>query len=381
MRPVRSSSPPVLSRSTTQAVQAPRAEPASEHAPRAEPSLVPSSSDVTAKLGGGLPPALLSRHLDAAARTFQAMLDGPLPSDLSALVDTYSQLGSALAKAEASLLSALDALDPATGGGRAEPADAFVALRERAFDTLRLAGRVFDHLEPAFSRHVHGSSGWPPQPVEVAPDRGDGKPLVNYRNTYKKGRPLDLEERKQQHEKRVDKFLAEGGRFDALEIADAADVARMPHGVRHDYVMTAERNMRMVPRTDESGQPLMDPGHSLLATGGPAFDDKAVLLAGELWCLRDSAGDLEAVFVANNSGHFKPRYEDLPNAEGVLASLGVPPEKVVLFGGPNNLPSMFEEILEKHGMDGVMEKLPPSARSVLDEWHKAGAFSPLSVRF
>jgi hypothetical protein len=345
-----------------------------------EPASAPDTAG-PAQLGGGLPPAQLSRILDESNAVFARLEAAALPSDLGALVDAYAEAGHALARAEASLISTLDALDPRTGEGRAQPAEPFVALKERGFATIRRAGELFAQIEPAFKKLVHGEGGWPPRPVQVSPDRGDGRPLQHYENTFKLAGDLTQEQKLSEYKERVDGFLAEGGELERLDLATPDDVAAMRHRTRYDYVMLADaQSMRMCART---GPDAMDPGHSLLASGGKDFVDEPVLLAGEMWALRDSAGDLEALFVANNSGHFKPEYEDLVNAVPVLAGHGVPPEKVVVFGGPNNLPAMFAEIEEKASgtLKDLASRLPLSPREMLEQMSAPEVKSPLSVRF
>ncbi|MBL8956060.1 MAG: hypothetical protein JNK82_35120, partial [Myxococcaceae bacterium] len=137
---------------------------------------------------------------------------------------------------------------------------------------------------------------------------------------------------------------------------------------RYDYVLENGGPLRMFPNGDDSDSGPAKPGHSLLAVGGAQFRDVLASLAGELWVLKDSRGDLEAVVVANNSGHFKPVFDDLPNVVPALKALGIPEEKIVLFGGPNNLPAMFRELEAKFPdeMAGVSARLPGVASELLD---------------
>lgn len=326
------------------------------------------------RLGGGIAPARLLAEIARAEKVIEAVLGNGRPGDIHGLVDHYSELGHASSRAQAVLLSALDALDPKTGGGVAHPPDAFRSLRAQAMDALRRAGEGFAHLEPAYGELVHGGGGWPNQPVLAEEDRGDGQPLMHYRNTFKKAHTLTHEEQHAEYQQRVDKFLAAGGSFDDIAILDAGHLETLVHRERYDYVMSTTGITRVGTTRGDA-----KPGHSLLAVGGPELDNAPVLLAGEMWALRDSAGDLEVLLVANNSGHFKPSFEDLDNALDVLEQLGVPREKVVLFGGPNNLPAMFSEIGEKKDLPGLDERLPPSPRELLEAWASPGG-SPLSVR-
>lgn len=335
----------------------------------------PAPAAAVASLGGGLSPVRLEVELAAAAAALERVRAAGAPADLPALIGTYEDLGHSVSRAQAALISALDALDPLTGGGVAKPPEPFREVRSRAMQLLRDLGVTFADLEPSFATLVHGGGGWPNRPVEVAPDRGDGVPLRHYENTYKKGRPLTPDEQRIEYQKRVDRFMAAGGSFSDLYELGPDTLHTLEHRVRLDYVMLTSGKVRLGTTEGEA-----KPGHTLLAGGGPAFSDEPMLLAGEMWALRDSAGDLEVLLVANNSGHFKPRYEDLVNALPHLAEAGVPPEKVVLFGGPNNLPAIFSEIEEKHGLGGLAARLPPSPSTLLESWASHPGLAPWATR-
>jgi hypothetical protein len=331
-------------------------------------------SEGPATATGGAPAAArLAQRLLDVTRSLEALAGAPLPTTPQALVDAYASLGKAAANTEAVLIAALDALDPRTGGGRAHPAAPYEAVRTRCFELLRRAGALFNTLEPAFSTVVHGGKAWPSQPVQVAADRGDGEPLRLYRNTFKKGKVLTQAERRAEYQERVQRFVARGGRFDDIVAATPATLAALPSGVHFDYVMREDGSLRLG-RLDQDPKP----GHTLLAGAGPAFWDQPVRAAGELWVLKDSAGDVEAVIVANNSGHYKPAFADLQNTLPALEALGIPRERIVLFGGPNNLPSMFEEMAAKFAGLDVERALPPDPASLRAELERA--YDPLSVR-
>jgi hypothetical protein len=298
------------------------------------------------------------------------------PQTPHALAQLYGHLGGAIASTEACLLSALDALDPRTGGGVSQPAAAYAAVRQRAFDLLREAGRQFNRIEPAFGPLVHGPGAWPNQPVIVQPDRGDGRPLYNYVNSYKKPPGLSDAQRRAEHQERVERFASRGGRYDAIEVATPGVFEGLEPGVRYDYVLSAKGTLRLHPNVGDGPKP----GHSLLATGGPEFVDEPVLLAGELWVYKDTAGDVEAVVVANNSGHFKPAFDDLPNATPTLEGLGLPSSKIVYFGGPNNLPSLMEEIGQNCGLGDLSALLPPSPLEILQRLSDPPREDLVSVR-
>lgn len=359
------------------ATQAPveRKPPTTKGAPMEAP--LPSRSSPPVTLRGGLAPSVLGRALDGAGAALEALRARAAPTNASELVDVYAGIGRATSTAQAVLRSALDALDAQTGGGVAKPATPFEHVKARAFQLLRDVGAAFAALEPSFGRIVHGGGGWPRQPVQRSADRGDGRPLFVYANTFKKPGPLSLDEQKREYAARVEKFAQVGGTFESIITATKDTFATLPHLQPYDYVLNEDGTLRMFPTNDlDEGAP--KPGHSLLAEGNATYTGKNALLAGELWVVKDSAGDVEAVLIANNSGHFKPEYGDLANSLPWLEKLGVPREKVVLFGGPNNLPSMFAEMEERCGLTGLASRLPAPPDVVLDEL--AVKKSALSIR-
>lgn len=341
-----------------------------------EPPL-PTNGAKQVALGGGLAPPVLGRALDAAVASLEAIRARTAPANAEELVDAYAGIGRVTSTAQAVLRSALDALDAKTGGGPAKPATPFEHVKARAFQLLRDVGAAFAALEPSFARIVHGGGGWPRQPLQRSADRGDGRPLFVYANTFKKPVPLALDEQKREYASRVDKFAKTGGTFESIITATKDTFIALPHLQPYDYVLNEDGTLRMFPTNDlDEGAP--KPGHSLLAEGNATYTGINALLAGELWVVKDTAGDVEAVLIANNSGHFKPEYEDLANSLPWLEKLGIPREKVVLFGGPNNLPSMFAEMEERCGLTNLAARLPPPPDVVLDEL--ATVKSALSVR-
>jgi hypothetical protein len=325
-------------------------------------------------LGGGLSPALLSTQMVSAQKALAALKARPLPENAADLGAAYAAMGQMIAKTEAVLLSALDALDPQTGGGVARPSESFAQMRQDAFDLLDQAGQEFARLEKAFAPIVHGPGGWANRPIEVSPDRGDGESLRHYANSFKNDQATTPDVREAEYQKRVDKFLNAGGRFEDFLLGGENTLSSLEHRARYDYVMLPDGLTRLYP----TGKGRPKPGHSLLADGDMEFSDDAVLLAGELWVLRDSAGDVEAVVVANNSGHFKPRYEDLQNAIPVIKEWGVKEEQIILFGGPNNLPSLLVEIERRCGVPGLSDQIPPEPHTLLERW--SDSQSPLATR-
>lgn len=328
----------------------------------------------------GLGTVKLQGKLQQAERALQLLMAESAPQTAAKLADTYIQLGTVQAQIEAVLLTALDALDPKTGGGVQQPANAFVSLEGSASELLAKVGAHFATLEPSFGPLVHGGGGWPNQPVAAEADRGDGRPLYHYRNTFKTSEELSASQRTAEYAERVLNFESKGGDFAQIMTFPPGQWDQLEADIRYDYVMLPDGTTRLHPNRNADGSKPIKPGHSLLAGGGPEFHDQPILLAGEMWVIRDSAGDLEKLIVANNSGHFKPSFPDLKNALGPIESLGIAPEKVILFGGPNNLPAILEEMEENCGLNGLVEALPKAPSTLIEEWRQEEPTTPLHLQ-
>lgn len=332
-----------------------------ERAVNSKPGFEAGKAPGPVKLEGeGVRHAVAPERIVAMLASARASLEklGEAPSTRAELVERYVALGTAQSQAEASLVASLDALDALTEPGAPSP---YRALREQAFALLSQVGAQYARLDTSWSKLVHGNGGWAAQPVVLAADRGDGVPRRAYINTFRSPVPLTFEQRKAEYEKRLAAYTEKSGSFDALIIGKPGVFTSLEPMFRYDYVVEEGGPMRLFPNGDDDdsvGPP--KPGHSLLLEGGPEFRDVRATVAGELWVLHDARGELEAVVLANNSGHLKPAYEDLKNVVPLVESLGVPPEKVVLFGGPNNLPAMFRELEEKFPTEftGLAARLP-----------------------
>ena len=285
---------------------------------------------------------------------------GALPDDLTKLIAIYTALGSAVSTAEAALVGALDAVDPRTGLSNADQAP-YRAVIPVAFQVLRDCGEVFARLDGSFSTLVHGGGGWPNRPIQ------SGTKTL-YENTFKTKDNLSAEARQTAYQTRVDKFLAQGGDFADITLLDADRVRALKPWSHFDYVMLPNLETRVYPTAAEDRRGKPKAGHSLLVGTNAAFDDRPILSAGELWILKDYTDELEAVIIANNSGHFKPSFKDLPNTIPGLEALDIRPDQVVLFGGPNNIHAIFREIGEIHGVEGLDAKLPPDPLVLLNQW-------------
>jgi hypothetical protein len=220
---------------------------------------------------------------------------------------------------------------------------------------------MFARLGAPFSTLVHGGGGWPNQPVEQL-DR------TLYRNTFKKNYALSGEERTQEYDQRVNTFLDGGGSFGDIILLDNESIRELMPWSHYDYVMLPNLEIRVYPtaKEDRGGKPKA--GHLLLIGVGPEFEDRLVLSAGELWVLKDHAGDLETVSIARNTGHFKPDFSVLPHTVPGLNRLNVVEGQIGLFGGPNNIPAIFREIGEIHHIEGLDARLPPDSEGLFNSW-------------
>jgi hypothetical protein len=326
--------------------------------------------------GGALPSLFLESQVDKAQAILQRVQNSPLPQNAEELVHLYETLGEAITSAEAVLLESLDALDPKTGGRSAHPTTPYERLRACCFDLLQQAGVQFDRIGSVFGPIVHGPQSWPSQPVNVSSK--NGRTERRYLNSYKMTEVLQLSEQQAQHAKRVDAFVERGGQFADFVTVTPDTWTTLPHRTRYDYVMDADHSLRLYP-SPQGNSP--KPGHSLLATGGPTFDNRPIVMAGECWVYRDAAGDVEGAVFANNSGHFKPAFSDLQNLTSHLKGLGLDPDTIVYFGGPNNLPSLFEEIGVKCSLGDLTHRLPQGPQKKRDAWRvQTQIRTPLTIR-
>ncbi|MEC7986999.1 MAG: hypothetical protein VX278_17655 [Myxococcota bacterium] len=292
----------------------------------------------------------------------ESMVQGELPTDLSQLIDMYDELGQTTSIAEACLVAAFNALDPRVGAGSTALPDQYHDVKKQSFALLSHTGHQFSRLAGPFAQLVHGGGGWSNQPVDV-----NGNIL--YRNTFKKNYTLTPEQRAQEYQNRVRKYLGGGGSFDAIVLLDAENINTLVPWSHYDYVMLPNLETRVYPtsRRERRGKPKA--GHSLLVGSNGNFDDRLVLSAGEMWILKDHADDIEAVVIASNSGHFKPDFRALAPACAGLEAIGIPRERIVMFGGPNNIQAVFREVAELHGVDGLKQRLPPDPVVLLEEWN------------
>ena len=299
----------------------------------------------------------IAKHQEAVGQ----MVQDPLPTNLEQLIEEYEELGKSTSIAEACLVAAFNALDPRVGAGMTQQPDHYEAVKEEAFKLLHNTGQQFYRLGDPFKELVHRGGGWSNQPVDV-----NGKIL--YRNTFKKNHKLSAEIRKQEYQNRVEKYQRGGGSFDSIVLLNEENIHGLVPWSHYDYVMLPNLETRVYPTSKRERRGKPKAGHSLLVGSDMDFDDRLVLSAGELWILKDHADDLEAVIIASNSGHFKPDFSALPGACAGLEALGVPRERIAMFGGPNNINAIFREIEELHDVGSLKGKLPSDPIDLLDEW-------------
>ena len=289
------------------------------------------------------------------------------PTTKASLFADYARLGAADVTATAALLEAEAAL--ATGPGP-DQRRRYTQARDRALAALELIGAAYAVRTDIFGKTVHGASCWPVRFEEGVGGRR------RYINTFKSAEDLPFEKKAAIYAGKVEKFASEGGDF-ANDILEPKSLDDLQPGVRYDYCLLEDGTLRCAAR----GPDLPDPGHAILAEGGPEFKDTRVAMAGELWVVYDDRGGVAACVVACNSGHFKPLFEDLDRAADAAAALGVPASRVIPYGGPNNASAVLPEIGEKLGRADVSADLPMTidarraqlrspAAGALKLWHR-----------
>jgi hypothetical protein len=304
----------------------------------------------------------LLAELNQHATSVNEMVEGPLPTDLMHLVDQYHILGQTTVVAEACLVSAFNALDPDVGAGVTENPDEYTAVKELAFSMLFHAGRQFDRLSDPFTQLVHGGGGWYNQPVRVDEQ-------ILYRNTFKTNSVLTPVQRQQEYENRVQKFLSRGGSFDSIVLLNEDNLQSLVPWSHYDYVMLPNLETRVYPTSVQERRGKPKAGHSLLVGTRAHFDDRLILSAGELWLLKDHSDEIEAVVIASNSGHFKPDFQSLAAASKGIEALGIPADRIVRFGGPNNIQAVFREVAALHGISGLEQRLPADPLELIEAWY------------
>jgi len=234
-------------------------------------------------------------------------------------------------------------------------------------------GRIFDSLEPAFQEHAFPESGrdrsWSSRPVEVgteaSPTTGRG-----YQNTFQDDRIVDLPSRQEAFFKRLQAFTAIGGSFanvtelrpDKTSLPNGPSNKSPPHrnedawqmfmsGQWYDYVVCLDHSIRCYP-TFGIKRPKC--GHTMLAVpvswgSPPEFSDEPVVMAGDFCVLKDSEGNASSLILTNNSGHFKPKACDLPNAVAAFVKAGMPENRIYLWSGPNNIVALRRHLSRAQG--------------------------------
>lgn len=287
-----------------------------------------------------IPPTALDAALGEATRATGAPIP-EAPADPRTLLDQYQALGRAESLASAALAEAARVHNRA-----------YAEIETRALAALRAVGEGYAARMSVFADTVHGGAGWP---VLTELD-ADGTKL--YVNSFKKS-GLSFEEKRALYRTRVERFYAEGGSFER-DIQTLVDPRELEPGFRYDYVLVKEGDGPGVIRYAKRAPELPDPGHALLAEGGPEFRDTRVLMAGELRVVKNEDGRVLACIAACSSGHFKPRFEDVGCMVPALAALGVPKERVILSGGPDDPHAIIREIAERFSIPADECRFPPS---------------------
>ena len=144
-----------------------------------------------------------------------------------------------MSAAEAALVGALDAVDPATGLSEAQKAP-YRPVIDGGFQVLRDCGEVFARLDGSFSTIVHGGGGWPNRPIETGG-------LTLYENTFKTRDTLTSDQRKSEYRSRVDTFLGKGGAFEDITLLTPESIRALKPWSHFDYVMLPNYETRVYP--------------------------------------------------------------------------------------------------------------------------------------
>ena len=283
-----------------------------------------SSSQVTAPGTAVLRETLASAR-EVSGAEIEASPTGPQ------LYGRYLKLFTAQADALAVAIEAQNLASTSSGSQK----HAYESVVTEAREILGALGQAFGVQTPIFSRAVHGEKTWPTR-TEVGPL---GR---RYVNSFKSAVVLTKADKTTYFEKKLAKFKARGGEI-SKDILVPRDQSAFENQVRYDYCLLEDGTLRSASRAEGSA----DPGHLILAEGGPSFHDTRVAMAGELMVVRDEVGEVVAALIACNSGHFKPYAEDLPRMIPIMESLGISSDKLVFVGGPNNGSALLPEIATK----------------------------------
>lgn len=384
--------------------------------------------DMTSSSDGLPAPLLQKKLHDAASLTDQAALDlteGHLDiSTVAALLKTLDMLAYQAVVAQACIISAAAALSSADAkavqrlpvstvpsympqSGRAlvshiPYSTSYHVIRMEARERLGKIGSIFDSLTPAFQEYAFPSTpcvrAWGQRPVDVgtlvAPRTGKG-----YLNTFKDDRLCEPGARQQAFNERLRRFEAAGGSLsDIIELVpipmDEAPNPVMPDncasqsdcqartvsrskggpnreawsslgpGMWYDYVVTLDHVIRCYPTSAQARGSRPKCGHSLLACNGPAFNDNAILMAGDLCMLKDPNGNAEVLIVTNNSGHFKPSAPDLHNIVIAFEKSGIKKSMICLYSGPNSILALRRDLA---AVQDVVDESPVPANLIVGE--------------
>lgn len=312
-------------------------------------------------------PRTLHTAIDEASRLARATPpEAPASGDV--LADRYAGLGRAEALASAALIASENAL--ASGGGPARVA-AYRAVRDRALQALRDTGAGYAAHMPVFAATVHGGKSWPTL-TEQSP-AGERR----YVNSFKSSENLTFAQKEEIYRGKVEKFEKAGGTF-SQHILTPESLSELRPGVRYDYVLLEDGTIRCA----ERGPNLPDPGHALLAEGGPDFADTRVMMAGELRVVAAADGTVLACVAACSSGHFKPYFEDVERMRPALARLGLPEERAIVSGGPDDPAAILREIAARFELKNIERLFPPAPGALLEGFaqQSTGALRPWQIR-
>jgi len=147
------------------------------------------------------------------------------------------------------------------------------------------------------------------------------------RNTFKQPGYHSESERIDYYLKKLQAFLAKGGKLEDILAVTPQSVASMPSGVPYEFAVNAYGASRMA-RSDG-----VTPGHVVLAGGEDVLSAGTLVRYGDIWV------------VGTFSGHFRTEQEDLAYMKDALVKAGVPPENIILQSGEAGTPRAVEVAL------------------------------------
>lgn len=177
----------------------------------------------------------------------------------------------------------------------------------------------------------------------------DGNKLPFFTNTYRSNEPLTEQEKSQfyLHERRsYDQY----GEHPKYELNEETLLSIEPNNI-YNFVVTSDKTVLFAIETDDptiylttdkgiSIKRILSPNHTILAGNQP------VLSAGTFTMWQE--GEKQLIFVANDSGHFRPDFESLKEFKKRLTQLGVEKERIICVAIEVDFEKLLASVRRKH---------------------------------